>query len=347
MRSYRVLAYGEPLEAVDRPTPQAQGTEVLLRVRAAGVCHSDVHMWQGGFDLGTGKLSLKLPVPFTMGHETAGEVVAVGPDARGVAIGDLRLVFPWIGCGACIVCGAGDEHLCTQPQILGVQREGGYADYILVPHSRVLLDARGLDPAHVAPYACSGLTAYSALKKISPAITQGPILIIGAGGLGLMALTLLQAMGGAGAIAADIDERKREAAHEAGARAVIDANAADAGARITQAAGGPVRAAIDFVGSTASTKIAMNALANGGKLVLVGLFGGAAGWPLPLIALRAITVQGNYVGSLAELRELIDLVRTHAIEPIPLTLRPLSDVTAALEDLQTGRVVGRCVLVTD
>src|SRR5471030_1369131 len=238
MRSYRVLAYGEPLEAVDRPTPQPQGTEVLLRVRAAGVCHSDVHMWQGGFDLGTGKLSLKLPVPFTMGHETAGEVVAVGPDARGVAIGDLCLVFPWIGCGACIVCGAGDEHLCSQPQILGVQREGGYADYILVPDPRVLLDVRGLDPAHVAPYACSGLTAYSALKKISPAIKQGPILIIGAGGLGLMALTLLRAMGGAGAIVADIDERKREAAHEAGARSVIDANAADAGARITQAAGG-------------------------------------------------------------------------------------------------------------
>src|SRR5471030_439414 len=212
MRSYRVLAYGEPLEAVDRPTPQPQGTEVLLRVLAAGVCHSDVHMWQGGFDLGTGKLSLKLPVPFTMGHETVGEVVALGPDARGVAIGDRRLVFPWIGCGACVVCDAGDEHLCTQPQILGVQREGGYADYIIAPHPRVLLDANGLDPAHIAPYACSGLTAYSALKKIAPAITNGPVVFIGAGGLGLMALTLLRAMNGKGAIVADIDENKRAAA---------------------------------------------------------------------------------------------------------------------------------------
>src|SRR5476649_2913494 len=104
----------------------------------------------------------------------------------GVAIGDLRLIFPWIGCGNCAVCAAGNEHLCAQPQILGVQREGGYADYIMAPHPRVLLDATGIEPAHVAPYACSGLTAYSALKKVAPTIAQGPIVVIGAGGLGLM-----------------------------------------------------------------------------------------------------------------------------------------------------------------
>ncbi|MFN2461998.1 MAG: alcohol dehydrogenase [Candidatus Velthaea sp.] len=345
MRSFRVTGYGEPLAILERPTPQPRGTEVLLKVLAAGVCHSDLHMWQGGFDLGTGKLSLRLPLPATLGHETAGEIIAVGPDAHGVRVGERRLVYPWVGCGECAVCRGGAEHVCAKPAILGVQREGGYADHILVPHPRLLLDIGDLDPVAAAPFACSGLTAYSALKKAGASVATEPVAVFGAGGLGLMCLHILRALGGAGAVVVEIDERKRAAARDAGALAVIDGNANDAAAQIVAAAGAPLGAAIDFVGSAATARTAFGALRSGGTLVLVGLFGGTAPWPLPLIALRAITIAGNYVGSLAELHELLELARRGAVAPLPLKRRPLTEVTAALDELRTGTVVGRSVLV--
>src|SRR5471030_1488437 len=108
MKCFQVTDFNAPLQEVDAPTPQPSGTQVLLSVRAAGVCHSDLHIWEGGYDLGQGKrLSLKyrgIALPLAMGHETVGEVVALGPEATGVAIGDVRLIYPWIGCGKCAVC---------------------------------------------------------------------------------------------------------------------------------------------------------------------------------------------------------------------------------------------------
>ena len=327
MKSYRVVEFGAPLAAVDAPTPQPSGTEVLLRVKAAGVCHSDLHIWEGGYDLGHGqRLSLKdrgIPLPLTMGHETVGEVVAAGPEAAGVVPGEIRLVYPWIGCGHCQICIQEGENMCAQPRSLGVYCDGGYADHIMVPHPRYLVDLQGLDPVTAAPYACSGLTTYSALKKVAPVLEREPIMIIGAGGLGLMALGLLKAMGGKGAVVVDIDARKREAA---------------------LAAGAPVRAAIDLVGSEQTTALAFDCLPRGGKLVIVGLFGGAAPWSLPLIPIKAATIQGSYVGNLAELKELLDLVRRKAVAPIPVSPRPLAQASQALDDLRQGRLVGRAVL---
>ena len=203
-------------------------------MKAAGVCHSDLHIWEGGYDLGHGRkpLSLKdrgVSLPRTMGHETVGEVVAFGPDAKAAAgdlkIGDVALVYPWIGCGKCEVCLAGDENMCLKPASLGVYCDGGYADHMTVPHPKYLLNLKGLDPVTAAPYACSGVTTYSALKKVE-ADFKTPIVIIGAGGLGLMALSLLKAMGGKGAIVVDIDARKREAAEQAGALATVDGSRA-------------------------------------------------------------------------------------------------------------------------
>ncbi|MBV9524090.1 MAG: alcohol dehydrogenase catalytic domain-containing protein [Alphaproteobacteria bacterium] len=348
MKSYDVAECGAPLKMFERPTPKPVGSEVLLRVLAAGVCHSDIHIWEGHYDLGGGK-RLKLTergvkLPLTMGHETVGEVVALGPEAEGVRVGEKRLVFPWLGCGSCAVCRRGEEQLCLAPRFLGVFRAGGYADHIVVPHARYLLDIGALSPAQAAPYACSGLTAFGALKRIGPVIAEEPVVIIGAGGLGLMCLNLLKAMGGRGAIVVDTDAAKRAAAMKAGALAAIDGGAADAVKQVTAAAGGGIWAAIDFVGATSTAKLAVDALTKGGKVVVVGLFGGDLTLPLPFIPMRAMTIQGSYVGSLAEMKELLELVGRTRVPSIPITTRPLEAADATLQELRAGKLVGRAVL---
>ncbi|HEX7969031.1 MAG TPA: alcohol dehydrogenase [Stellaceae bacterium] len=349
MKSYDVVDFGAPLRKTEKPTPKPQGSEVLLRTLAAGVCHSDLHIWDGWYDLGGGKkLTVKdrgLVPPLTMGHEIVGEVVAFGPEASGVKVGDKRIAHPWIGCGTCAVCRRGEEQLCMAPRFLGVHKPGGYADHVLVPHPRYLLDLGKLTPAQAAPFACSGITTYGALKRVGQAVfTEQPILILGAGGLGLMSLALLKAMGGFGAVVADIDPRKREAALKAGAIAAIDAAAPDAVAQAQAAAKGPFAAAIDFVGATNTAKLGIDALAKGGKYVIVGLFGGDITLSLPLLPMRAITVQGSYVGSLQEMKELLALVASGKVPPVPLSERPLEQANAALEDLKAGRVIGRTIL---
>jgi alcohol dehydrogenase/propanol-preferring alcohol dehydrogenase len=168
--------------------------------------------------------------------------------------------------------------------------------------------------------------------------------MFGAGGLGLMALSLLKAMGGKGAIMLDIDARKREAAEKAGALATVDPKAPDALEQLAKKAGGPIRAVIDLVGNAATTQLGFDCLAKGGKLVIVGLFGGGATWALPLIPIKAVTIQGSYVGNLRETQELLDLVRAKNVPPIPVTRQPLNKANDALAQLQQGAVVGRTVL---
>jgi alcohol dehydrogenase/propanol-preferring alcohol dehydrogenase len=353
MKSFQVAEFNAPLKEVDQPTPQPTGTQVLIKVKAAGVCHSDLHIWEGGYDLGHGRkpLSLKdrgVSLPRTMGHESVGEVVAFGPDAMkdtaGLKVGDVALVYPWLGCGKCETCLGGDENMCAvKPNSLGVYCDGGYADYMTVPHPKYLLNLKGLDPVTAAPYACSGVTTYSALKKVEKDFNT-PIVIIGAGGLGLMALSLLKAMGGKGAIVVDIDTRKREAAEKAGALATVDGGAPDALEQLAQKAGGPIRAVIDLVGNAKTTQLGFDCLAKGGKLVIVGLFGGGATFALPLIPIKAITSQGSYVGNLRETTELLDLVREKKVPAIPVTPMPLAKANEALLDLQKGRLVGRAIL---
>jgi propanol-preferring alcohol dehydrogenase len=348
MRSFQLTEFHGPLQARDLPTPVPTGHEVVLAVRAAGVCHSDLHIWEGGYDLGAGRrLLLKdrgIRLPLTMGHETAGEIVAVGPDVTDRKVGEVCLAFPWTGCGTCQVCLKGLENLCLKPNCLGVHCDGGYSDHVLVRHSKYLLPLGDLDPVVVAPFACSGLTAYSALKKFGPLIKDEPVLVFGAGGLGLMCVTILKGMGGKGAIVVDIDASRRAAAIEAGARAAVDGAAPDVGAQIAAAVGGPCWCAIDLVGSPGTAETGFNALTRGGKMVMVGLFGGAAPWPLPLIPIKAVTIEGNYTGSLGELRELLDLVRAGLVPPIPIGRRKMTTATETLEDLRNGRIVGRVVM---
>ena len=352
MKSFQVTDFNAPLKEVDQPTPQPSGTQVLIKVKAAGVCHSDLHIWEGGYDLGHGRkpLSLKdrgVSLPRTMGHETVGEILAFGPDVKadtgGLKVGDVALVYPWLGCGKCETCLAGEENMCVvKPNAIGVYCDGGYADHMTVPHPKYLLNLKGLDPVTAAPYACSGVTTYSALKKVE-ADFNTPIVIFGAGGLGLMALSLLKAMGGKGAIVVDIDARKREAAEAAGALATVDGGARRAGAT------GEESRRADPRGDRSRRQrqdhaTGFDCLTKGGKLVIVGLFGGGAPWALPLIPIKAITIQGSYVGNLRETQELLDLVRAKKIAPIPVTPMPLAKANEALVDLQKGRLVGRAVL---
>ena len=349
MKSYDVCECGAPLRLMERPTPKPVGSEVLLKVIAAGVCHSDLHIWEGFYDIGGGK-RLKLSdrgvkLPLTMGHENVGEVVAVGPDAAGVAIGARRLVHPWLGCGECAVCRRGDEQLCRTPLSIGVFRSGGYADHLLVPHPRYLFDIGGIAPEKAAPLACSGITTYGALKKVGPLLLDEPVVIIGAGGLGLMCLALHRAMGGEGAIVVDIDPVKREAALKAGAQAVIDGDAPDAAKHIIAATNGGAWAVIDLVGASRTVQLALDSIVKGGKLIIVGLFGGDITVPTPSFPLRAMTIQGSYVGSLTEMAELLDLVRRKGVPDLPIGTRPLACVNEALNELKAGKVIGRLVLI--
>lgn len=349
MRCYCVTHHGQPLELVQRDTPQPQGTEVLVRVQAAGLCHSDLHIWEGYYDLGGGKkLSLAdrgIKLPLTLSHEICGEVVAAGPDAGDVKTGAVAVVHPWIGCGQCAACQRGEENICVKPQSLGVMRDGGFADYVIVPHPRYLVDLGGLDPVKAAPLACAGVTTYSAVKKFGERIHQDPVVIIGAGGLGMMAIEVLKALGAKGAVVVDVDPGKREAALKAGALAAIDARASDAVKQIAEATGGGARAVLDLVGATPTVKLALDSCARGGHVVVVGLMGGDITLSLPIIPMRPLRIEGSYVGTLPELRELVALMSAGKMQPASVTQRPLEEVNEALEALAQGKVMGRQVLV--
>jgi 2-desacetyl-2-hydroxyethyl bacteriochlorophyllide A dehydrogenase len=347
MISFDVCQCGAPLQRMERPTPEPEGTQVLLKTLAAGICHSDLHIWDGYYEMGGGKrlqlLDRGIKLPLTMGHEIAGEVVAVGPDAAGVKVGDKRLVYPWIGCGTCNVCRAGDEQLCSSPRFLGVFANGGYSDHVIVPDARYLLDLDGMAPEKAAPLACSGVTTYGALKKVGPTLQQEPLIVIGAGGLGLMCLALAKAMGSPGVVVVDIDPRKRDAAMQAGATAVVDGNAPDAARQLVKLGNG-AWSVIDLVGSSSTVRLGVDSLAKGGKLIVVGLFGGDITISTPLLPMKALTLQGSYVGSLAEMKELLALVKRTGLPAQPVGTRPFADADAALSELRAGRVVGRLVL---
>jgi D-arabinose 1-dehydrogenase-like Zn-dependent alcohol dehydrogenase len=349
MRSFQVCRCGDPMQFAETANPKPAGSEVLLKVLAAGVCHSDLHIWEGFYDLGHGKIlhlqERGVKLPLTMGHENVGEVVAVGPKARSVKVGDKRLAYPWIGCGSCAVCKRGDEQLCMAPRFLGVYRNGGYATHLMVPHPRYLVSyPKVMKPEQAAPLACSGLTAYGALKKLGPLVKTEPVVVFGAGGLGLICISIIKAMKGKGAIVVDIDPVKREAAKRQGAITAIDPNAPDAVAQIQKAAKGPVWAAIDFVGNAQTVQLGVDSLVKGGKLIVVGLFGGDITLSLPFIPIRAMTIQGSYTGSLKELNELIALVRKAPLPLVPTKTTALDTAQRVISDIKAGKVVGRTVL---
>jgi len=340
-----MTAYGAPLCETVVEAPQPTGSEVLVRIARCGVCHSDLHIHDGYFLLGDGKqLDVRAgrTLPFTLGHEIAGAVEATGPGAT-IKPGAAVAVYPWIGCGQCPACKHGDENICVAPRHLGIAVDGGYATHVLVPHERYLIDYAPLPASYAGALMCSGLTAYAALKRLASRAPRAPLLLVGIGGVGMMGLALTCAMFGSAPFVADIDPKKREAALAAGAAAAFDP--ADPGARkeILKASGG-IYAAVDFVGSDKSLAFATATLAKGGKVVITGLIGGGYSTAVAMFPLKAMTIEGTQTGTLAEARELIDLVRAKKIPPPPIEERPLNAAQKSLEDLRGGRIVGRVVL---
>jgi alcohol dehydrogenase, propanol-preferring len=346
LRRQSLVAYGQPLceTIVDCPAPR--GSEVLVRVERCGVCHSDLHLQDGYFALGGDKrldITKDRPLPFTLGHEIAGVVESVGPDAEGATVGQRIAVYPWIGCGQCAACRAGEENLCSNHCHLGISTDGGFASHVLVPHPRYLIDYAPLAPAFAGPLMCSGLTAYGALKHLGDHAERGPILLIGLGGVGMMGLAIARALFNTPPIVADIDAQKRDAALAAGAAAAYDPADPQARRAILSATGG-VLAACDFVGSDRSLQLATGVLGRGGKVVVTGLLGGMFSMAAAMFAIKAMTIEGTLTGTLAQARELIDLARAGKIAPIPTRERPFGEAQAALDDLRAGKVVGRTVL---
>jgi D-arabinose 1-dehydrogenase-like Zn-dependent alcohol dehydrogenase len=349
MRSQAVIEFGAPLKEIETPDPTPTGTEVLLKVHNAGVCHSDVHIHDGYFDLGGGnKTSMaNMKLPHTLGHEIEGEVVAVGPDAKGVKIGQRYAAFPWIGCGKCPACLRGEENICVGgPRQLGCSSgvAGGYATHVLVPHPKYLIDYGTTEPALGAAYMCSGLTAYAAMKKVGKLGPDDQVLVLGVGGVGMMGVQFAKAMFGKGPLAADIDDEKLEAARKAGASATYNTKDPEAAKKLMGDTKGGAYAVVDFVGSEKTFAFASSAVRRGGKVIIVGLFGGAMSMPIPMFPFRAISINGSMVGSLDDTREMMELVRAGKVDPIPYTTRPLGDANKTLNDLREGKITGRVIL---
>ena len=342
-------SWGGELEQSEDTLAPLSGHEVTLRVTHCGMCHSDLHIQAGGFDMGAGKRSSLersgAKLPLTMGHEIAGEVVEVGPDVTGVQPGEQVVVYPWIGCGACPGCVRGDEHLCLRAaRNMGLHVPGGYADLARVPHARYLVPVGTLEPARAATFACAGITALSAIRKLPVMTADDWVAVIGCGGVGMTAVALLSATSAAKIVAIDPDPAKREAALRHGAAMAYDPQQADAFKVIGKACAGNVAAAIDFVGAESSSSLAVNLVRRAGQVIIVGLFGGEFRLALPMFALKSLSIAGSYVGSLPDLRELVALAQRVTLPEIPLDLRPLHAVNQALDDLSHGRVMGRVVL---
>jgi alcohol dehydrogenase len=346
-RRQSLVAYEQPLRETfaDRPVPR--GTEVLIRVNCCGVCHSDLHVQDGYFALGGDRrldITKDRALPFTLGHEIAGVIEAAGESADGAVLGREVAVYPWIGCGACAACRAGEENMCSAHHHLGVAVDGGFATYVLVPHPRYLIEYAPLTPNFAAPLMCSGLTAYGALGRLGAHAERGPVLLVGLGGVGMMGLALARALFRQPPLVADIDAEKRQAALAAGAAQALDPADPQARRAVMAATGGGLYAVCDFVGSDKSLQFSTGILARGGKVVVTGLLGGSFSIPAAMIAIKAITIEGTLTGTLAQARELIALARSGKIAPIPTHARPLDEAQTALEDLRAGRVVGRTVL---
>jgi D-arabinose 1-dehydrogenase-like Zn-dependent alcohol dehydrogenase len=351
MRALQITEYGQPLTLATLPTPAPAAAEVLVRVTACGLCHSDLHIHSGFFNLGGGQtqpIAASHSLPHTLGHEIEGVLEATGPDAilpAGIAIGSRVAVYPWIGCGACAVCAADQETLCLAPRQLGIHRAGGFATHVTVPDGRYVLACDGVEPGRAGLLMCSGLTAYGALAKTGIAGTTAPLLLLGAGGVGLSAIHVARMLGGAAPIVADTSATARAAALAAGAASAIDPAAPGALEAALAASGGGFSAAIDFVGATQTAGFAVQALAKGGTLVVVGMFGGTLTLPILLLPVRQLSILGSMTGSLAQARALLALAAQHGAPPLPLRATPLADGEAARAELAACGVVGRLMLV--
>lgn len=350
MKSARIVKTKEPLEIKEVGIPQPRNEQVLVKVESAGVCHSDLHLWEGGY-AGPQGVFMKVEdrgvkFPLTPGHEVAGTIQEAGESVTGFKKGDKVLVYPWIGEGTCPACRIGEENLCDSPRTLGIYQDGGYSEYALVPSHKYLVKlGDGLDLNAAASLACSGLTAYTAVKKadLQPGET---VVVIGAGGLGLMAVQLAKAITNARVAIVDIDEKKLAEAKRLGADVTINSGAGHPVKAVKDITPGGLgaEAVIDFVNNAKTSPNSINMLRKRGRLVMVGLFGGSLELNLPLVPLRAFTITGAYTGKFADLVELVELARQGKIQSVVSRKFSLDEANAALEELKAGRIIGRAVI---
>lgn len=349
MKSARIEKPNESLEVQEFETPKPRGSQVLIRVESSGVCHSDIHLWEGGYQGLEGQF-LKttdrgVNYPLTPGHEIAGIVDSLGEEAEGFTKNEKVLVYPWIGEGRCPACRIGQENLCDKPRSLGIYTDGGYADYVLVPSYRYLLKMGDeLDTDASATLSCSALTAYGALKNADLKPNDN-VVIVGAGGLGLMAIQLVKAVTGSKIIAMDLDDEKLAAAKKNGADNTINSKQEDpvkAVMELTDKMGAD--AVLDFVNASKTVESDMHFLRRRAKLVLVGLFGGELKLSLVSMPTRAYRLIGSYTGTLSEMVELVSLARRGVIKPLVSNRFKLNQVTEALTMLKEGKIFGRGVI---
>jgi propanol-preferring alcohol dehydrogenase len=348
MKSAQIIKIKEKLSVVDLPDPKPRDTQVLVRIEASGVCHSDIHLWEGGYEGAAGTF-LKVEdrgvkFPITPGHEISGKIEAIGESVSGFSVGDRVIVYPWIGEGSCPACRVAQENLCDTPRTIGIYRDGGYSELVLVPNFRYLVKIDNMDANSSASLACSGLTAYNAVKKA----TVGPgesIVIIGAGGLGLMSVQIARAITNSTIVVVDVDDNRLSEAKRLGAHEVVNSSKVDPvedTKRLTSSLG--AEAVIDFVNNTRTAPLSINMLRKRGKIVMVGLFGGALELSLPIIPLRGFTITGAYTGSFNDLVDLVNLSKSGKIKSVVNRTYKLGDANQALEDLRAGKIVGRAVL---
>ncbi|TBR11062.1 MAG: zinc-binding alcohol dehydrogenase [Candidatus Nitrosotenuis sp.] len=347
MKAARIVSPQQPLEIMEIETPKPKDVEVVIKVKATGVCHSDLHLWEGGYDTGDGFMKVTdrgVKFPVTPGHEIVGTVSEIGSAVQGISVGDDVLVYPWIGCGICSACRVGNDNICDAPRSLGVFQNGGYAEYVLVPHFKFLAKINGIDLDAATSLACSGLTAYTAIKK-SNANSQHNMVIFGAGGLGLMGVQIARAITNANIICVDIDDAKLTLAKELGADSVVNSKDPDAAQKIVSLCNGKgADCVIDFVNAPPTVKLGLAVLRKRGNMILVGLFGGSIDLSLVTIPLKAITIQGAYTGNYNDMLELIGLAKRGVINPTISKRYSLSDANTALEDLKARKIIGRAVI---
>ncbi|MFF2846105.1 NAD(P)-dependent alcohol dehydrogenase [Streptomyces sp. NPDC058001] len=346
MRAMRLTAWGrEPtLTEVERPSPR--GDEVLVRVEAVGLCHSDLHV----VDAAEGALPYRLP--FTLGHEVAGHVAALGPDADGPPPGERVVLYgPW-GCGHCARCAAGRDNYCDRRGDLGwhgvgLGRDGGMAEYVLVPSARHLVPIGDLPADQAAPLSDAGLTSYHAIAGLRHTLGDGTnAAVIGVGGLGHLAVQILRATTPSHILAVDIREEALDLARRSGAHVATLLQEDTARVLRARTGGVGVDAVLDFVGSDTTLDLAAALLRPGGELALVGSGGGRLTVRKPGVLPPGSRLSLPFWGTRPELAEVVALARSGALH-VETEQFPLSSAPEAFGRLRRGEVRGRTVLVPD
>jgi propanol-preferring alcohol dehydrogenase len=349
MKAARIVKLNEPLQIQELQTPTPKGTQVLVKIQSSGVCHSDVHVWEGyyegieGQQIKTTDRGVKYPL--TPGHEIAGIVDSFGEQVEGFSKNNQVLVYPWIGEGLCPACRIGQENLCDKPRSLGIYTDGGYGDHVLVPNYRYLVKIGDeMDTDTTAPLSCAGLTAYGAVRNANLKPDDN-VVIVGTGGLGLMAIQLAKAVIGANIIALDLDDEKLKVAKKNGANIAINSKKEDpikVIMELTAKSGADV--VIDFVNASKTVETGMQLLRRRASLVLVGLFGGELKLSLVSMPTRAYKIIGSYTGSISEMVELVSLAKRGVIKPVVSERFKLDQATEGLSKLKDGKITGRGVI---